>query len=53
MAMSMLATQRLPVERSEEAPPLSAMAFIADPNALPRISADLFGLTLGKASIRE
>lgn len=53
MAMSMSATQRLAVEPGEEAPPLSVMAFIADPNALPRISADLFGLTLGKANIRE
>lgn len=37
----------------EERAPLSAMAFIADSATQGRVSADLFGLTLGKTAIRE
>lgn len=45
--------QRLVSGAGEEKPALSAMAFVADPNALPRVSAELFSLTLGKANVRE
>ncbi len=51
--MSTTASQRLVSEASDEKPVLAAMAFIADPNALPRVSAELFGLTMGKGIIRE
>lgn len=51
--MATAAAQRLAPEANEGKPVLSAMAFIADPNALPRVSAELFGLTMGKANVRE
>ena len=38
---------------SEEKSALSAMVFVSDSTAMSRISADLFGVTLGKANIRE
>jgi pilus assembly protein CpaE len=38
---------------AEEARSISAMAFVADTVAQGRISSDLFGVTLGKANIRE
>src|SRR6266849_6080890 len=37
----------------EEKSALSAMAFVSDPTAMARISADLFGITHGKANVRE
>jgi pilus assembly protein CpaE len=37
----------------DDKPALSAMAFISDTVTLSRVSADLFGLTMGKASVRE
>lgn len=45
--------QRLVQGAGDEKPAISAMAFVADSNALPRVSAELFGLTLGKANVRE
>lgn len=51
--MSTMAAPRLAPEAREEKQLLSAMAFIADANALPRLSAELFGLTMGKADIRD
>src|SRR5262245_13282829 len=49
--MSVSATlQRAPAEESTA---ISAMAFVADTVATSRISADLFGVTLGKAEIRN
>lgn len=44
--------QRLSVMGDEKAS-ISAMVFIADSTALARVSADLFGLTHGKAAIRD
>jgi pilus assembly protein CpaE len=44
--------QRLSVTGDEKAS-ISAMVFIADSTAQARVSADLFGLTHGKAAIRE
>ena len=44
--------QRLSVSGDEKAS-ISAMVFIADSTAPARVSADLFGLTHGKAAIRE
>ena len=38
---------------SEEKSALSAMVFVSEATAMSRISADLFGVTLGKANIRE
>jgi pilus assembly protein CpaE len=38
---------------TEDSRSISAMAFVTDSVAQGRISADLFGLTLGKANIRE
>ena len=37
----------------EEKSAISAMVFVADSTAMSRVSADLFGVTLGKANIRE
>jgi transcription elongation factor GreA len=37
----------------DDKPALSAMAFISDTVTLSRVSADLFGLTMGKANVRE
>lgn len=51
--MSAASSQRLIPELGEEKPAISAMAFVADMNALPRVSAELFGLALGKADVRE
>ncbi len=51
--MPTIAAPRLDPEANDEKPVLSAMAFISDQNALPRVSAELFGLTMGKANIRE
>jgi len=52
--MSNLASnQHLVPEQGEDKPAIAAIAFIADSNALPRVSADLFSITLGKADIRE
>ena len=38
---------------AEEARSISAMAFVTDSVAQARISSDLFGVTLGKANVRE
>lgn len=38
---------------AEENRSISAMAFVTDPVAQARISGDLFGVTLGKANVRE
>ena len=46
-------SQRLSGTAGDEKASLSAMVFIADSTAQARVSADLFGLTHGKASIRE
>ena len=46
-------SQRLSGTAGDEKASLSAMVFIADSVAQARVSADLFGLTHGKASIRE
>lgn len=46
-------SQRLALEPSEDKSAVAALAFIADSNVLPRVSAELFNLTLGKADIRE
>jgi pilus assembly protein CpaE len=52
--MSASATlQRSSAAAGEEQTPLSAMAFVSDSTAMSRISADLFGATLGKANIRD
>lgn len=52
--MSVTATQQRPASAAgEEKPAISAMAFVSDSTAMARISADLFGVTLGKANIRE
>ncbi len=52
--MSASATlQRAASVVSEEKPALNAMAFISDPTAMSRVSADLFSVTLGKANIRD
>jgi len=45
--------QHLSLVTSEEKPAISAMAFVADTVAQSRVSADLFNLTHGKASIRD
>lgn len=45
--------QRALAAPNEERPALSAMVFVADSGAQARISADLFGMTLGKANVRE
>jgi pilus assembly protein CpaE len=45
--------QRSPSAVGEEKPALSAMAFVSDSVAMSRVSADLFGLTLGKANISD
>jgi pilus assembly protein CpaE len=46
-------SQRLSGTAGDDKASLSAMVFIADSTAQARVSADLFGLTHGKASIRE
>ncbi|HEV3491583.1 MAG TPA: cellulose synthase operon protein YhjQ/BcsQ [Reyranella sp.] len=52
--MSVTAIQQRPASAvGEEKPAISAMAFVSDSTAMARISADLFGVTLGKANIRE
>jgi pilus assembly protein CpaE len=52
--MSASATlQRSSAAAGEEQTALSAMAFVSDSTAMSRISADLFGATLGKANIRD
>jgi pilus assembly protein CpaE len=52
--MSASATvQRAPAVAGEERTAISAMAFISDTTATSRVSADLFGVTLGKANIRD
>ncbi len=52
--MSASATvQRPPSVAGEERSALSAMAFVSDTVTLSRVSADLFGMTLGKANVRE
>jgi pilus assembly protein CpaE len=53
MASSSSNAQRLSVVTADERSPLSAMAFVSDAVAQGRISADLFGSTMGKANIRE
>src|SRR5471032_490657 len=53
MASSSSSAQRLSVETADERAPISAMAFVSDAVAQGRISADLFGATMGKANIRE
>jgi pilus assembly protein CpaE len=53
MASSSSSAQRLSVVTADERPPVSAMAFVSDAVAQGRISADLFGATMGKANIRE
>ena len=45
--------QRSPSPVGEEKPAISAMAFVSDSIALSRVSADLFNVTLGKASVRD
>jgi pilus assembly protein CpaE len=45
--------QRASSVATEERSPISAIAFVADTKAQSRVSADLFDLTLGKASIRD
>lgn len=44
---------RPPSTAGEERQALSAIAFVSDAVMLPRVSADLFNMTLGKASVRE
>ena len=52
--MSVTATQqRSASSAGEEKSALSAMAFVSDSTAMSRVSADLFGVTLGKANISE
>jgi pilus assembly protein CpaE len=46
-------SQRAAVSGSEEKAAIAATAFIADSVAQSRVSADLFGMTLGKANVRE
>src|ERR1700719_1779907 len=45
--------QHLSTTAGEEKSSISAMVFVADNVAQARVSADLFGLTHGKATIRE
>jgi pilus assembly protein CpaE len=51
--MSSASTQRLAQGASEEKAAIVAMAFVDDAVAQSRISADLFGMTLGKANVRD
>jgi pilus assembly protein CpaE len=52
--MSASATlQRSAPAAGEEKTAISAMAFVSDSTAMSRVSADLFGATLGKANIRD
>jgi pilus assembly protein CpaE len=51
--MSATASAQILTASRDEKPGLSAMAFISDTVTLARVSADLFNMTLGKASIRE
>jgi pilus assembly protein CpaE len=46
-------TQRLADSASEEKTTVAAMVFVTDASAQSRISADLFGMTLGKANVRD
>jgi pilus assembly protein CpaE len=52
MAVS-ASSQRVAVGGVEEKAAIAATAFIADAVAQARVSADLFGMTLGKANIRD
>jgi pilus assembly protein CpaE len=45
--------QRPASAAGDDKPALSALAFLSDPIAMARVSADLFSATLGKASIRD
>jgi len=47
------AAQRVAFAAGEERPPISAMAFVREASAQARVSADLFGVTMGKANVRE
>jgi pilus assembly protein CpaE len=38
---------------ADDKPSIAAMAFVSDASAQARISADLFGMTMGKANIRQ
>src|SRR5882672_10843803 len=52
--MSASATlQRSAPAAGEEKTAISAMVFVSDSTAMSRVSADLFGATLGKANIRD
>jgi pilus assembly protein CpaE len=52
--MSASATlQRSAPAAGEDKTAISAMAFVSDSTAMSRVSADLFGATLGKANIRD
>src|SRR5437660_6257270 len=46
-------SQRVVVAGSEEKSAITATAYIADAAAQSRVSADLFGMTLGKANVRD
>src|SRR5689334_11894806 len=46
-------SQRIVVAGSEEKSAITATAYIADAVAQSRVSADLFGMTLGKANVRD
>src|SRR5260221_11146995 len=46
-------SQRVAVGGAEEKAAIAATAFIADAVAQARVSADLFGMTLGKANVRD
>ena len=51
--MSASASLQRSASVGEERTAISAMAFVSDATATSRISADLFGATLGKANVRE
>jgi pilus assembly protein CpaE len=51
--MAATASAQALVSAPEEKPTISAMAFVTDAAAQSRISADLFGMTLGKAGVRD
>jgi pilus assembly protein CpaE len=46
-------SQRIAVAGSEEKSAITATAYIADATAQSRVSADLFGMTLGKANVHD
>jgi pilus assembly protein CpaE len=46
-------SQRVAVAGSEEKTAITATAYVADAAAQSRVSADLFGMTLGKANVRD